>query len=90
MMSLLQAAPTDTPPAASASPADARTRSFQAVEGGGEQMASGETLLIQAYVALWVILMLWLGLLWRRQSQMNGRLDALEQEIARAEASRAK
>jgi hypothetical protein len=62
--------------------ADDRSTTFQPVEGGTEQH-SGTTLLVEAYVVLWVILMAWL-LLWRKQATMGGRLDDLERAIDRA------
>ena len=82
---------TQAAPAESAKPADGvttpegRSTAFQAVEGGPEQH-SGTTLLVEAYAVLWVILMGWLLLVWQRQKNVGGRLDALEQAIDRASA----
>jgi hypothetical protein len=64
---------------------DGRSTSFQPVEGGGEQH-SGTTLLVEAYAVLWVILMAWVLLVWRRQKTVNARLDDLELAIDRAAA----
>lgn len=70
-------------PAPTASTPDDRATSFQAVEGGTESR-SGETLLVEAYVVLWVILMGWLFLVWRRQSSLSAQLDDLERTIDKA------
>jgi len=64
---------------------DGRSTTFQAVEGGPEQH-SGTTLLVEAYAVLWVILMVWLLLVWRRQKDVGARLDDLEKAIDRAAA----
>src|SRR5206468_1529287 len=69
-------------PATAATPAS-RATTFQPVEGGGEQR-SGETLLVEAYVVLWVILMGWLFFLWRKQNGLHARLDDLERVIDKA------
>jgi hypothetical protein len=75
------------PPSASASASapptptpDGRATTFQAVEGGPEQH-SGSTLLVEAYCVLWVILMTWIVLLWRKQAKLHTRLDDLEKAI---------
>jgi hypothetical protein len=64
---------------------DDRSTTFQPVEGGGEQR-SGTTLLVEAYVVLWFLLMGWILLLWRKQSAMTARLVDLEKAIDRAAA----
>jgi len=82
-------APTPTPtptPAPATSTPDDRATSFQAVEGGTETR-SGETLLVEAYVVLWVILMGWLFLTWRRQSALSAQLDDLEKTIDKKAAA---
>ena len=68
---------------------DARSTTFQAVEGGPETR-SGSTLMVEAYAVLWLILMTWLVLLWRKQASLNARLDGLESAIDRASAAAAK
>jgi CcmD family protein len=76
-------APAPTPtPVASGTP-DSRSTSFEAVQGGTETR-SGETLLVEAYAAIWILLMGWVLLLWRKQAALNGRLDDLERAIDRA------
>jgi len=75
------AAATGTP---TATP-DTRGTSFQAVENEPEAH-SGEGLLVSAYSVLWVILMGWLVLVWKKQAGLNVRLDGLERAIDRAVA----
>lgn len=64
--------------------ADDRATEFTAVDGTGEQY-SGYTLLVEAYAAVWLILMVWLLLLWRKQSELRLRVGHLEAAIGRAE-----
>ncbi|MEO6576939.1 MAG: CcmD family protein [Polyangiaceae bacterium] len=90
MLIHLQAAPPPQPaPAASATP-DSRSTSFQAVEGNQPEQHSGSTLLIEAYVVLWLILMTWLLSMWRRQAAIHSRLDDLERVVDKAAAKLAK
>lgn len=70
-------------PAAAQKPDDGRSTTFQAVEGGAETR-SGSTLLVEAYVVLWLILLAWIVLLWRKQAGLNARLDDLERAIDKA------
>lgn len=76
-------APAEKQPGKSAP--DDRATEFRAVEGAQEQY-SGATLLVEAYAAIWLILMAWLVLLWRKQASMNTRLDGLEKAIDRGAA----
>jgi len=73
------------PAGASGKTADDRATTFQAVDGDPEQH-NGTTLLIEAYAVLWIILMTWLVLQWRKQAALNARLDGLERAIDRAAA----
>jgi hypothetical protein len=66
---------------------DGRSTTFQPTEGGTEQR-SGATLLVEAYAIIWLILMFWLVLLWRKQAALNLRLDGLEGAIVKASAGR--
>jgi hypothetical protein len=61
---------------------DDRATEFKAIEGG--EHYSGSTLLVEAYAAIWLILMAWLLLLWRKQQALTARLDGLEAAIDRA------
>ena len=60
-----------------------RSTEFQAVEGGTE-MVSGGTLLVEAYAALWLILLGFLLVSWRRQGRIDQRVDELEKAVARS------
>jgi len=65
-------------------PADDRATEFKAVEGTGEQF-SGYTLMVEAYAAIWLILMVWLVFIWRKQADLAARVAGLEGAIDRAE-----
>jgi CcmD family protein len=65
-----------------------RSTTFQAVQGEPEHY-SGETLLVSAYAVLWMILLLWVAFVWRKQSTLDARLDDLEREIDKASAASA-
>jgi hypothetical protein len=75
----------DTASQGAAQAAPDRSTTFQPVEGGGEHR-SGETLLVEGYAVLWILLMGWLLFQWRRQGALNARIDGLEQAIDRAAA----
>jgi hypothetical protein len=64
-------------PSSSTSPND-RATTFQAVKGEPEHY-SGEVLLVSAYAVLWVIVLAWVALAWRKQAGLSSRLDDLEQ-----------
>lgn len=88
----MQATEPTTAAPASSTPGD-RATTFQAVESGGETR-SGSALLVEAYAVLWVILMAWLWISWRKQAALHGRLAELERALdraaAKAEKSKAK
>jgi hypothetical protein len=63
-----------------------RATSFQAVEGNPVEQYNGATLMVVAYVAVWVILFVWIGLVWRKQRALDTRLSDLEREIDKAAA----
>ena len=67
-----------------------RSTEFQAVEGNAKEQHSGSTLLVEAYCVLWVILMGWLFLVWRRQASLNARIDALDRVLDKAAAEKKK
>ncbi len=64
---------------------DDRATEFKAVNETGEHF-SGYTLMVEAYAAIWLILMIWLVLLWRKQADLTARVVGLESAIDRAEA----
>jgi hypothetical protein len=69
------------------SSANDRATTFQAVPGGQEHY-SGETLLVSAYALLWVLLIGWVALMWRKQSELRARLSDLERVLGKAAAER--
>ncbi len=69
--------------------ADDRATSFQAVQGGGEHY-SGEALLVTAYASLWVIVLVWVAFIWRKQRDLQSRLDGLERVLDKADAEQHK
>jgi CcmD family protein len=71
-LGLQQGAPSDS----------GRNSEFRAVEGGSETM-SGETLLVEAYAALWIILFGFVFLSWRKQARIDARVAELERAVAR-------
>ena len=64
--------------------ADDRATEFKAVDGTGEQF-DGYTLMVEAYAAIWLILMMWLVFIWRQQVEVTSRVEGLEDAITRAE-----
>jgi len=77
-----------TKPAASApvaASADDRATDFEAVTGETGEHYSGYSLMVTAYGLIWAIMMAWIFLLWRKQANLNTRLDGLESAIGRAE-----
>jgi hypothetical protein len=75
-------AATATPAPAASAPAtpDDRATTFQAVKGEPEHY-SGETLLVSAYAILWVIVLVWVASVWRKQAALTTRLDDLERVL---------
>lgn len=70
--------------------AEDRSTTFRAVQGGNE-MQSGEKLLVEAYAVIWLILFGMILLSWRRQRKIDDRVASLEGALAaaRAQAPRA-
>jgi CcmD family protein len=81
------AAPATANPATGPSAED-RATTFRPVEGG-TQLASGETLLVEAYAAIWVILFALILASWRRQRGLEGRVDGLQTALDKARAAEA-
>ena len=80
-----------TPPPAPSAPAGGssdkpsdRATTFQPVEGG--EVHSGQVLLVEAYVAIWLFLLAFIALSWRKQARLHARLDDLERVVDRAAA----
>ena len=78
------AKPAETAPAGNTP--DDRATEFQAVQGG--ETYSGSTLLVVAYMAIWLLLMAWILMLWRKAQSLTSRLDGLEAAIDRATAAK--
>lgn len=75
---------TSTSPAASASAAPITT--FEAQEGAPIPEAhSGVKLLVSAYIAFWVIAMVFVQLTWLRQRGLAKRVEELERALDEAE-----
>jgi CcmD family protein len=71
-------------PATTASPsADDRNTAFHPVQGGNE-LQSGEKLLVEAYAAIWLILFALVLFSWRRQRRLDDRMGALSAAIEKA------
>ncbi|MGK3964432.1 CcmD family protein [Sorangium sp. So ce136] len=64
---------------------DDRSQAFRPVQGGND-LQSGEKLLVEAYAAIWLIVFALVFLSWRRQKQIDRRIDALEAALQRARA----
>lgn len=73
-------------PAPSASSTAAPTPGFNAVESGG-QMQSGEALLVEAYIAIWVLLFAFIVIAWRRTRRVEDKVAELEKAIERAKSA---
>jgi hypothetical protein len=71
-----------TPTASSSSSPDDRAQSFEAQQGAPiHEVQSGERLLVEAYVAIWIIAMVFVQLTWLRQRAIARRLDELERAL---------
>ncbi len=82
----LSAPPPAKAPATHATPgADDRSTTFRPVEGG-QEMQSGEKLLVEAYAAIWVILFAMILLSWRRKRRLDERMGTLSAAIDKARA----
>lgn len=78
-------APEASASAAAAAPktADDRSTTFRAVEGGS-QMQSGEKLLVEAYAAIWVLALIFIVSIFRRQKKIDARITSLEAALEKA------
>ena len=80
---MIQGSDPNVPASPPPSPDD-RSTTFQPVPVNAGEQRNGTTLLVEAYAVLWVILMAWLVLQWRKQASLGARLDELERAIDRA------
>ena len=60
------------------------TSAMQATPETGEHY-NGYTLMVEAYAAIWLILMGWLLMMWRKQAELSTRVAGLEASLDRAE-----
>jgi CcmD family protein len=74
---------TSAPATTTAQSTDDRSTSFRPVEGGNE-LQSGEKLLVEAYAAIWIILFAMVLLSWRRQKSLDDRMGTLSAAIDKA------
>ncbi|MCL2451257.1 MAG: CcmD family protein [Polyangiaceae bacterium] len=74
------------PMTAAATPDD-RATTFQAVQGPQAEHYSGEVLLVTAYALVWALIMIWVAIIWRKQSAMTARVAELEKILDRAAAA---
>ena len=58
-----------------------RSTEFVAVQGGGDN-TSASTLLVTAYVGMWVLLLGFIWLSYRRQTKVKARIGELEKALA--------
>lgn len=65
--------------------AEDRATEFNAISGQTSDHYNGYTLMVAAYASIWVIMMVWLAFLWRKQADLNTRIDGLEGALVRAE-----
>ncbi|HYP90239.1 MAG TPA: CcmD family protein [Polyangiaceae bacterium] len=61
--------------------AEDRAQEFKAVTGGGGETSSAGALLVTAYALMWVILMAFLYMTFRRQAAVDKRLAELERAL---------
>ncbi|MFO0569813.1 MAG: CcmD family protein [Polyangiaceae bacterium] len=74
-------------PFATAKRPEDRSTEFVAVEGGRDTTSAG-TLLVSAYMVIWVLLLGFLYLGWRRSQQIEARLTGLEKALEKHEADK--
>lgn len=65
--------------------ADDRGATFRAVEGGN-QMQSGEKLLVEAYAFIWIVILVFVASMFRRQRRLDRRIETLEMALQKARA----
>jgi hypothetical protein len=65
--------------------ADDRATDFQAVDGATGEQFSGYKLMVEAYAAIWLIMLAWFFFIWRKQADITDRVRGLEAAIDRAE-----
>jgi CcmD family protein len=69
-------------------PPSDRATTFQAVQGGEAEHYSGEVLLVSAYAIVWVMVLSWVALMWRKQSALGARIDDLQRVLDKASTAK--
>lgn len=83
-----QTEPAPAPRAApQAAPPGKGSTEFTAVDPAAAERYDGNTLMVTAYIVIWVVLMGWILLLWRKQAAIADRLEGLERTLDRAAAT---
>jgi len=62
---------------------DDRGTSFRAVEGGN-QMQSGEKLAVEAYAVIWIVVLVFVASMFRRQRRLDRRIATLSAALEKA------
>jgi CcmD family protein len=65
-----------------------RAQSFQAVRGAVKEDVAGGPLLVAAYAAIWVVVLLYVIRLVRQQQHAQAELDRLERVLSKVESPR--
>jgi hypothetical protein len=81
---LLQAAPA---PTGTSQGADDRAQAFRPVQGG-QELQSGERLLVIAYMAFWFCAIVLVVVSFQKQSRLNQRIAALESALSRSRGAK--
>ncbi len=76
-----------TPETTTQRPEDRKTE-FVAVTGGRDGGASGEVLLVIAYLVMWTLLLAFVWLGWRRASRLGQKIERLERSIEDSESAK--
>lgn len=86
------AAATTAAPATSAAPASSATPSSATTASPGQpivdnEMQSGEALLVEAYMVIWVLVLGYVFLAWRRTRAIEDKMETLEAALQKTRAA---
>jgi CcmD family protein len=81
------AAAFEPPPSGTSQSPEDRRQEFVAVQGG-KDTTSAQSLLVAAYLVMWVLLLGFVFLGWRRATRLEGRLNQLEKALARQDQAK--
>jgi hypothetical protein len=68
---------------------DDRATEYKAADTAAEHY-NGFTLMVEAYAAIWLVMMIWFFFIWRKQADLTARINGLEDALTRAEQSKSK